>query len=156
MLIVPDSSSTIKSLFLFLDCVLACVRRRSRCERGRTRRWAVPRASVRGPVPRPRTQRTVPRSGLPGRLWDGSVRVWEGKRWIYGKQMKVVSRWDGWHFCVNCQKVCLYLCGWARRLGDIHLITIKDRVDVSSCLTQLSCKPLDHCVWQRLSINPTS
>ena len=32
----------------------------------------------------------------------------------------------------------------------------KDRVDVSSGLTQLSYKPLDRCVWQRLSINPTS
>ena len=53
----------------------------------------------------------------------------------------VSMRWMA--FLVNCQKVCLYLCGWARRLGDIHLVTIKDRVDVSSCLTQLSCKPLD-------------
>ena len=32
--------------------------------------------------------------------------------------------------CVECQMVCSYLCGWAR-LGDIHLVTIKDRVDVS-------------------------
>ena len=57
--------------------------------------------------------------------------------------------------CVGCQMVCSYLCGWAR-LEDIHLVTIKDRVDVSSCLTQLTCKPLDRCMWQRLSINPTS
>ena len=38
-----------KIFIFFLDCVLACVRRRSRCERGRTRRRAVPRASLRGP-----------------------------------------------------------------------------------------------------------
>ena len=52
----------------FFDCVLACVHRRSRCERGRTRQRAVLRASERGPVPRPRTRRTVPRSRFPGRL----------------------------------------------------------------------------------------
>ena len=52
-------------------------------------------------------------------------------------------RWDGWHFCVNCRMVCSNLCGWARK-GDIHLVTIKDRVGVSSHLTLLSCKPLDH------------
>ena len=49
------------------------MRRRPRCERGRTRRRAVPRASVRGPVPRPRTRRTVPRAGLPGRLLERQV-----------------------------------------------------------------------------------
>jgi len=57
----------------FLDWVLVCMRRRSRSDRGRTRRRAVPRASVRGPVPRPRTRRTVPRSGLPGRLCERQV-----------------------------------------------------------------------------------
>ena len=63
----------IKPLFLFLYCVFVCVRRRSRCELGRTRRRAVPRAGVRGPVPRARTRRTVPRSGLPGRLCERQV-----------------------------------------------------------------------------------
>ena len=57
-----------KTLFLFLDCVFVCTRRRSRCERRRARRRAVLRASERGPVLRPRTRRTVPRSGPPGRL----------------------------------------------------------------------------------------
>ena len=57
-----------KACVSFLDCVLVCVRRRSRSDRGRTRRWAVPRASV-----RPRTRRTVPWSGPPGRLWRRQV-----------------------------------------------------------------------------------
>ena len=30
------------------------------------------------------------------------------------------------------------------RKGDIHLVVSKDRVGVSSHLTPLSCKPLDH------------
>ena len=51
-------------------------------------------------------------------------------------------RWDGWHFCVICLWVCSCLCGKARK-GDIHLVTTKDRVGVSSHLTPLSCKPLD-------------
>ena len=63
----------IKPLFLFLYCVFVCVHRRSRCERGRTRRQAVPRASVQGLVPRLRTRRTVPRSGHPGRLCEWQV-----------------------------------------------------------------------------------
>ena len=62
-----------KTFISFLDCVLACVRRRSRCERGRTHRRAILRASERGLVPRPRIRRAVPRSGLPGRLWERQV-----------------------------------------------------------------------------------
>ena len=68
ILIVSDSSLTIKLLFLFLDCVFVCMRRRSRCERGRTHQRAVLQASERGLVLRPRTRRIIPRSGLPGRL----------------------------------------------------------------------------------------
>ena len=49
--------------------------------------------------------------------------------------LKDEFRRDGWHFCVICQMVCSYLCDGARK-GDIHLVTIKDRVGVSSCLTQ--------------------
>ena len=52
-------------------CLFVC--RRSRCERGRTRRRAVPQASERGLVLRPWTRRTVPRSGLPGRLCERQV-----------------------------------------------------------------------------------
>ena len=63
----------IKLLFLFLDCVFFCMRHRSQCERGRTRRRAVLWASEWGPVPRPRTWRTVLRSGPPGRLWRRQV-----------------------------------------------------------------------------------
>ena len=64
---------------------------------------------------------------------------------------------DEWHSLCGLSYVGgSYLCGKAKRLGDIHLVTTKDRVDVSSCLTQLSCKPLDRCVWQRVSINSTS
>ena len=73
-LIFPDSSSTVKSLFcisLLYSCL--CGRRRSQSDQGRTRRRAVPRASVRGPVPRPWTRRTVPRSGVPGRLCERQV-----------------------------------------------------------------------------------
>ena len=33
-------------------------------------------------------------------------------------------RWDGWHFCVSCQMVCMYLCGGARE-GDIHLVKLR-------------------------------
>ena len=62
------SSSMEKLLFLFLYCVLVCVRRRSRSDRGGTRRWAVPRASVRGAVPRVGARRLVPRAGLPERI----------------------------------------------------------------------------------------
>ena len=68
ILISSNSSSMIKPLFLFLYCVLVCVRRRLRCERWRTRRWAVPRASVQGAVPRAGARRLVPRAGLPGRI----------------------------------------------------------------------------------------
>ena len=63
----------VKPLFLFIYCVFVCVRRRSRCDRGKTRRRAVPRASVRGPVLRPRTRRTVSRSGLPAKLCEWQV-----------------------------------------------------------------------------------
>ena len=64
---------------------------------------------------------------------------------------------DEWHSLGGLSYVGgSYHCDRARRLGDIHPVIIKDRVDVSSCLTQLSCKPLDRCMWQRLSINPTS
>ena len=59
-------------------------------------------------------------------------------------------RRDGWHFCVNCQMVYSYLCCRARK-GDIHLVTIKDRVGVPSCLTPLSCKPLDRCMGNGLA-----
>ena len=57
----------------------------------------------------------------------------------------VFEKWfrqDGWHFRGICHLVCSCLCGRARK-GDIHLVTIKDRVGVSSHLTPLSCKPLD-------------
>ena len=33
VLTISDSSSTIKLLFIFLDCVFVCMRRRPRCER---------------------------------------------------------------------------------------------------------------------------
>ena len=59
-------------------------------------------------------------------------------------------RRDGWHFCEICQMVCSNLCGRARK-GDIHLVTIKDRVGVSSHLTPLSCKPLDRCMGNGLA-----
>ena len=62
-----------KSFISFLDYVFVCMRHRSRCERGRTRWRVVLRASEQGPVPRPRTRRTIPRSGLPGRLWRRQV-----------------------------------------------------------------------------------
>ena len=52
------------------------------------------------------------------------------------------SRRDGWHFCVICRLVCSCLCGRARK-GDIHLVTTKDRVGVSSHLTPGSS------VWRR-------
>ena len=73
---------------------------------------------------------------------------------LENKRKTCLDEMDG-DSCVGRQMVCSYLCGWAR-LWDIHLVTIKDRVDVLSCLTQLSCKPLDCCMWQRLSINSTS
>ena len=38
-----------KTFISFFYCVLACVRHRSRCGQGRTRRRAVLRASLRGP-----------------------------------------------------------------------------------------------------------
>ena len=44
----------------------------------------------------------------------------------------------------------------SKKVGRYPSCHSKDRVDVSSCLTQLSCKPLDHCMWQRLSIKTTS
>ena len=58
----------IRLLFLFLDCVFVCIRRRSRCERKRAHRRVVLRASEWGPVPRPRARRTVLRLGPPRRL----------------------------------------------------------------------------------------
>ena len=59
-------------------------------------------------------------------------------------------RRDGWHFSVICHLVCLCLCGRARK-EDIHLVTTKDRVGVSSHLTPLSCKPLDHLMGNGLA-----
>jgi len=41
-------------------------------------------------------------------------------------------------------------------MEDVRLVSFKDRVDVSSCLIQIIVQPLDPCVWQGLSINPTS
>ena len=73
---------------------------------------------------------------------------------LENKEKRCLDEMDG-IFCLNCHMLGSYLCGWAR-LGDIHLITIKDRVDVSYCLTQLIVQPLDRCVWQRLNINLTS
>ena len=68
---------------------------------------------------------------------------------------EVITRWDGWVFLVwNAQMVNSYLCGWDG-VGDIRLVTFKDRVDVSSCLAQFSATP-DRCMRRRLSINPTS
>ena len=64
---------------------------------------------------------------------------WEGINVVF---LKSVFRRDGWHFCVICHLVCSCLCGRARK-GDIHLVTPKDRVGVTSHLTSLSCKPLD-------------
>ena len=52
------------------------------------------------------------------------------------------SRRDGCHFGVICRLVCSCRYGRARN-EDIHLVIIKDRVDVSSHLTPLSCKPLN-------------
>ena len=63
----------IKLLFLSLDCVFVCMRRRPRCERRRARRWAVLWASEWGPVPWPRIRRTVLRPGPLGRLWRRQV-----------------------------------------------------------------------------------
>ena len=62
-----------KTFISFSLLCACCVRRRAWSDRGGTRRWAVPRVSVRGPVPRPQTWRTVPRSGLPGRLCEWQV-----------------------------------------------------------------------------------
>ena len=64
-----------------------------------------------------------------------------GGREKYGISKDEIRR-DGCHFCVNCRMVCSCLCSRARK-GDIHLVTTKDRVGVSSHLTPLSCKPLD-------------
>src|SRR6185312_5487736 len=67
--------------------------------------------------------------------------------------LKDESRRDVCHFCVICRLVCLCLCGRARK-GDIHLVTTKDRVGVSSHLTPLSCKPLDHFMGNGLAKTP--
>ena len=63
--------------------------------------------------------------------------MWEGIKEEFSKDE---FRRDGWHFCVICRLVCLCLCGRAGK-GDIHLVTPKDRVGVSSHLTRLG-KPL--------------
>ena len=60
------------------------------------------------------------------------------------------SRRDGWHFSVICRLVCSCRCGRARK-GDIHLVTPKDRVGVTSHLTPLSFKPLDSCMGNGLA-----
>ena len=75
------------------------------------------------------------------------VCVWEGIKEEFSKDE--FGR-DGWHFCVICRLVCLCLCGRARK-GDIHLVTTKDRVVVSSHLAPLSCKPLDRCMGNDLA-----
>jgi hypothetical protein len=58
--------------------------------------------------------------------------------------------------CVKClmwrTRTFVVENGW----GDIYLVMCKDRVDVSSFLTHVIVQPLDRCVRQRLSINPTS
>ena len=72
----------------------------------------------------------------------------------FGNITRISFGMDG-DSCVECHMLGSYLCGCAR-LGDIHLIIIKDRVDVSSFQAQLIVQPLDRCVWQRLSISPTS
>jgi hypothetical protein len=41
-------------------------------------------------------------------------------------------------------------------MEDIRLASSKDRVDVSSCLTQLIVQVLDPCMRQGLSLNTTS
>ena len=51
-------------------------------------------------------------------------------------------RRDGWHFygfAIWCARANVVRA----RKGDIHLVTPKDRVGVTSHLTPLSCKPLD-------------
>ena len=66
-------------------------------------------------------------------------------------------RWDGWMAFLCELSYRRLVPSWlSKEIGDIHPVTIKNRVDMSSCLTPLSCKPLDRCMWQRLSINPTS
>ena len=62
-----------KTFISFLDCVFVCTCRRPRCERRRAHWRAILRAHERGPVPRPRTRRTVLRSGPPGRIWRRQV-----------------------------------------------------------------------------------
>ena len=64
--------------------------------------------------------------------------------------LKDKSRRDGWHFSVISCLVCSCRHGRARK-GDIHLVTPKDRVGVTSHLTPLSCKPLDHCMGNGLA-----
>jgi len=55
--------------------------------------------------------------------------------------------WDAWEF---------RLMPFWLSMEDVRLVSFKDRVDVSSCLTQFIMQPLDPCVWQGLSLNLTS
>jgi hypothetical protein len=56
--------------------------------------------------------------------------------------------------CVGCLGV--WLVPFWLNMEDIRFVLFKDRVNVSSCLTQFIVQPLDPCVWQGLSLSPTS
>ena len=61
--------------------------------------------------------------------------------------LKDESRRDGWHDLPFGVLVPV----WQGKEGDIHLVTPKDRVGVTSHLTPLSCKPLDRCMGNGLA-----
>ena len=83
--------------------------------------------------------------------------VYKGKGGIFEKLKKRMLRWDGWMaFLCELSYWRLVPLWLSKEVGRYPSCHSKDRVDVSSGLTQLSYKPLERCVWQRLSINPTS
>ena len=108
ILIISDSSSTIKLLFLFLDCVFVCMCRRPRCERRRTRWRAVVWTGERGLVSRPRTRRTVLRSGPPRRLWRRQVQ----SRSLMHAFVLVFINTTYWPILQNCICFACWKHGW--------------------------------------------
>ena len=64
--------------------------------------------------------------------------MWDGIKVVF---LKSEFRQDGWHFPRDLPFGVLVPV-WQSK-GDIHLVTTKDRVGVSSHLTPLLCKPLD-------------